>query len=372
MQRFRLAHARGENAADVTAACLAQLGTVPASASLGFVYATDALAPALGDVLARLQRATPHVSWIGTVGVGVVATAQEYYEQPALAVMVGEFPPDSFRTMPSQHAAVDEYVDGIADWLAQNPSYFGIVHADPTNHTTPAILEQLATRVPGAFLVGGLTSAHRHHVQIADTLAVGGVSGVLFAPEVAVVVSHTQGCTPIGPVHRITGCERNILRELDGRPALEVFKEDIGEVMARDLARVGGYIFAAFPIVGSDTGDYVVRNLLGIDRERQWLAIGDYLAPGRQLMFCRRDGNSARADLERMLVDLKRRQGANPKGAVYYSCLGRGRHQFGGDSAELKLIADALGDLPLVGFFANGEIFHNRLYAYTGVLSIFC
>ena len=116
----------------------------------------------------------------------------------------------------------------------------------------------------------------------------------------------------------------------------------------------------------------MVRNLVGIDPEQKLIAIGDLASPGGEIMFCRRDGNSAREDLQRMLADIGRRMGAAPKGAVYYSCLGRGRYQFGDDSDELKLIRDQLGDIPLVGVFANGEIFHNRLYGYTGVLTVFC
>ena len=116
----------------------------------------------------------------------------------------------------------------------------------------------------------------------------------------------------------------------------------------------------------------MVRNLLGIDVKQKLIAVGEYLAVGNEIMFCRRDGNTAREDMLRMLADLKQRISAPPKGAVYYSCLGRGRHQFGNDSEELKMIQDELGDIPLVGFFANGEIFHNRLYGYTGVLTLFC
>lgn len=372
MSRFLLAHSRGGSPETLLADCLRQLGDVPAHANFGFVFATDALTPALASILAQLKAHTAITHWVGSVGVGINTTMHEYYDAPALAVMLASLPPDSFRVMPSQHDAVDDYLASIAPWLARNEFHFGMLHADPNNQTAPAIIEQLAARVPGAFFVGGLSSAQGEHVQIANTLVAGGVSGVLFGPEVAVVTSHTQGCTPLGPAHVITACERNILIELDRRPALEVFCADIGEVLARDLTQVGGYIFAGFPVVGSDTGDYVVRNLLGIDRERQWLALGEFLTPGRSLLFCRRDGNSARQDLERMLADLRRRMGTAPKGAVYYSCLGRGRQQFGADSAELRMIAAALGDLPLVGFFANGEIFHNRLYGYTGVLTIFC
>jgi small ligand-binding sensory domain FIST len=89
------------------------------------------------------------------------------------------------------------------------------------------------------------------------------------------------------------------------------------------------------------------------------------------MMFCRRDGNSAVEDLQRMLREMGSRLSGPPRGALYVSCIARGRHQFGKDSAELKIIQQQLGDVPLVGFFANGEILHNRLYGYTGVLTLF-
>jgi small ligand-binding sensory domain FIST len=88
-------------------------------------------------------------------------------------------------------------------------------------------------------------------------------------------------------------------------------------------------------------------------------------------MFCRRDGDAAREDMLRMLTDLAKRARGQIRGGVYYSCLGRGRYQFGENSEELKMIQEQLGDFPLVGFFANGEISHNRLYGYTGVLTLF-
>jgi small ligand-binding sensory domain FIST len=181
----------------------------------------------------------------------------------------------------------------------------------------------------------------------------------------------TQGCSLIGTKHEITGCERNVIISLDGRPALEVFKEDIGEVLARDLNRVAGYIFVAMHIPGSDTGDYLVRNLIGIDPHAGLLAVGDRVEAGMPLQFARRDAQTAREDLVRMLEGLKGRLDGDPKGAVYHSCLGRGRFLFGEDSAELRLVRDRLGDVPLVGFYANGEISHHRLYGYTGVLTLF-
>ncbi len=88
-------------------------------------------------------------------------------------------------------------------------------------------------------------------------------------------------------------------------------------------------------------------------------------------MFFRCDGQTARDDLARMLGDFERRATTPTKGAVYFTCPGRGPHMFGAQSAEFAAIQDELGEVPLVGFFCNGEISHNRVYGYTGVLSLF-
>ena len=162
-----------------------------------------------------------------------------------------------------------------------------------------------------------------------------------------------------------------MIETIDDRPALEVFKRDIGEVLSRDLSKVAGYIFAALPISGSDTGDYLVRNLIGMDPERGLLAIGDLLEPGMEIQFARRDAESARDDLRRMIEGLKQRLPGGASGALYHSCLGRGRNLFGSESEEMRLVGELLGDVPLAGFYANGEISHNRLYGYTGVLTLF-
>jgi len=259
------------------------------------------------------------------------------------------------------------------DWIAEQAVHFGIVHGDPRNTHIAQLIESLSAELDPGFLVGGLTSASdtSFQQQVAGEIYEDGLSGVLLSSQITVVSGLTQGCTPLQARHTITRSEGNILAEIDGRPALDVFKEDIGEALAKDLSRVSGYIYAGLPIAGSDTGDYLVRNLIGIDPEEKLLAIGDNLEDDVPVMFCRRDGDTAREDMIRMLTDLKKRAGGDIKGGVYYTCLGRGRNQFGEDSEELRLIREHLGDFPLVGFFANGEISHNRLYGYTGVLTLF-
>jgi len=372
MQRFLLGHSSGQGTDRLVDDCLSQIGAVPRDANFGFIYATDALAADLHGVLETLKKKTGISQWTGTLGVGVSATSREYYEQPALAVMLASFPGSAFRTVPLQQQSVDGFIGAEADWLQRDQFHFGILHGDPTNPATPELISRLAEKTPGAFFVGGLTSSGGENLQVADGVSAGGISGVMFSSEVPMVTGHTQGCTPIAAKHVVTACDRNIIMELDNRPALDVLIEDVGEVIAKDLQRVAGYIFAGIPIRGSDTGDYMVRNLVGIDQTKKLIAIGDLVADDGEIMFCRRDGNTAREDMLRMLADIKGRIVGNPRGAVYYSCLGRGRYQFGENSEELRFIRDQLGDIPLVGFFANGEIFHNRLYAYTGVLTVFC
>jgi small ligand-binding sensory domain FIST len=193
----------------------------------------------------------------------------------------------------------------------------------------------------------------------------------MFSDQVVVSTRLTQGCSPIGPRHAITGAQQNVLVSLDGRAALDVFREDIGESMWQEIDQVGESLFAGLSVRASDSEDYLVRNLVGIDQANKLVAIGDTPREGGRIMFCRRDDASARDDMRRMLESIKSGLYRKPRGAVYYSCIGRGANLFGQDSEELAMIRDSLGDVPLVGFFCNGEISHNRVYAYTGVLTLF-
>ncbi len=366
-----MGHSNGRHASELVDDCLHQIGPIPPEASIGFIYATDELSNDLQNILNALTKRTDIENWTGSLGIGISSCGREYYDEPALAVMIADFPAQAFIPIPLQHSGVESFIAENRHWYGNELIHFGILHGDPNNPATPALIEKLSAEIPGAFFVGGLSSAKSTPFQIANGVCSGGVSGVLFSSDVQVATGHTQGCTPISQKHVITHSERNIIVELDERPALEVFRQDIGEVLAKDLNRIAGYIFVGLPVPNSDTGDYMVRNIVGIDLNQKLIAVGEYLQQGSEVMFCRRDGNSAQEDMLRMLADIKRRIPMSVKGAVYYSCLGRGRYQFGENSEELQLISEELGNIPLVGFFANGEIFNNRLYGYTGVLSVF-
>ena len=373
-ESFTCGHASSPNWRDAAAQCLQQAGRGPAGANLGFLYLTDNFAGDVAEILAHFRTNTGILHWTGTLGMGVFATGREYYDEPAIAIMLCAFEEDSFRVFSGLRAPQDLerqslHFDGV-------PANFAIVHADPRSTQLGRLIGDLAGIVESGFLAGGLTSSRREVLQIADGVAKGGLSGVLFSDEVVISTRLSQGCSPIGPRHTITGSQQNVLISLDGRAALDVFREDLlgenlGETASRDLAQLGGSIFAGLPIAGSDTGDYIVRNLIGIDPVHKLVAIGDIPRTGTEIMFCRRDEATATADMARMLDSIGSGLYRRPRGGVYYSCVGRGPNLFGDDSEEVSMIHAALGDFPLVGFFCNGEISHNRIYGYTGVLTLF-
>ncbi|MEN8204689.1 MAG: FIST N-terminal domain-containing protein [Pseudomonadota bacterium] len=370
---FKATCASGENWQSVADQCLKNLGNEPTTVNFGFLYITDPLAPYLNNLLEELRTQTGVKDWIGTVGAGICYTGLEVYDEPAAAIMLTTLPEDSYRLLPAGMEAMSTTLEENRNWIAEQAVHFGIVHGDPRNTHIAQIIESLSTDLDPGFLVGGLSSAHDHSFlqQIAGQLYENGVSGVLLSSRIPVISGLTQGCTPMADRHTITRSEGRILAEIDGRPALDVFKEDIGEGLAKDMSRVADYIFLGLPVSGSDTGDYLVRDVMGFDPDEKLLAIGATLEDDVPIMFCRRDDDTACEDMIRMLTDLRKRATGPIKGGVYYTCLGRGRHQFGEDSKELKMIQEQLGDFPLVGFFANGEIAHNRLYGYTGVLTLF-
>ena len=368
---FVVGHAVDADWETMVRSCLDQMQPLPERGNIGFIYVTDLLDDDLPLVVEWLREETGVQHWLGTVGFGVMVGGQEYFDVPAIVSMIGFLPDYSFCVMPSVNRPGDPLPEHVMNWVTDTNPFFGVVHADPRNAYVADILNAI-TDDTDAFLIGGLTASRGRQPQIADGLTEGGVSGVLFSEEVSVSTGLSQGCSPVGEIHEVTKARDNILIELGGLPALDVFREDVGEVLSRNLERVAGYIHAALPIAGDDSGDYLVRNVVGIDPSKKLVVIGERISEGDRVMFVRRDKSAAMDDLERMVADVTNRASGEPKAALYYSCVARGPNLFGANSEEMKTIQAALGDdVPLVGFYANGEISNNRLYGYTGVLTLF-
>lgn len=384
------------------------------SATLGLLYITDHYSPHAPDILAALQAQWPGVSWAGTVGVGVAANGVEYFDEPALAVMVGGIAHGRFRVFSGARPLA-----GTEPWTA-------LVHADPSTPDLAELIAEMSDRTGSGYLFGGLTASRATSWQFADAALQGGLSGVAFTRDVALVSRVTQGSQPVGPQRVVTACEQHLVTELDGRPALDCLEEDLGITLAEprrampvlrqtlvglsEAAGPGDADAAMAPQadMGSTAArrpgpariparsrrahfgpDVRVRHLLGLDPNRRAFAVADHIEAGMQLTMCRRDVQAARRDLVRICSEIREELAetmptvtdgalaapADPAqriaGALYVSCSGRGGPHFGGTSAELQIIQHALGDVPLVGFFAGGEIGHHHLYGYTGVLTVF-
>ncbi len=342
---FAYGHAAAPTWRECVSACAGRLGRP--GRGLGFVYFSDALVNDASRILEELQDRTGVQDWVGSVGLGVLATGAEYQEEPAMAAMVAEIS--------------DFSVFSGRSPLKKEAAHFAIVHADPAAPDVAGLIADLSAKVASGFLVGGLSSSRSRTVQIANAVLSGGLSGATLAPQVAVATRLTQGCVPYPGRFRVTECEHNIIGRLDDRPALEVLQEVIG---------ADRQVLVGIPVPGSDTGDYTARNLVGIDPRNKLIAIGEVVEPGSELLFCKRDQAAARQDLRRISEELSSKV-PSPRGALYFSCLARGEHMFGSRGAELGVIRRALGEVPLVGFFCNGEISRDRLYGYTGVLTLF-
>jgi small ligand-binding sensory domain FIST len=365
MDQFLLAHGAGQSGDLLLDDCLNQLGDIPPEANFGFLYLSDALADMAESLIARLKEATGITAWVGTVGIGIIGGATEYYDEPAMAIMLAGFNEADYRLLSNLRENDASLPAELADWNV------GLLHADPATANLQPLLARLGDDIPAAFMIGGISSSHGREAQFAEHVFQGGISGALFSQAVPIITNLTQGCSPIGPRHVVTQCERNVMHSLDDRPALDVLAEDVGEVIAQDWQQAAGYIFAGIVNKNSDLDDYSIRQLVGIDPDSKLVAIGDYLEHNDEIIFCKRDGGTAMEDMERMLRQLKKRCPSTIKGGVYVSCLGRGRHQFGDHSEEVRFIHAVLGDFPLIGFFANGEIHKSALYGFTGVLALF-
>jgi small ligand-binding sensory domain FIST len=343
---------------DLLTHCLAEF---PADAQgTGLLYVTDPLADDVPAILELLKDRTGVADWSGAVAPAICAGGVEYFDTPALAMMVFGLPDGSVTSFPdaqSQSGAGNE-----------NGGAFAIIHANPH---APGVIDAVpeAAVSTGAYLVGGLATGASQNPLISGDEA--GLGGLIFDQSVPVATGLTQGCSPIGPMHQITAMRDELVAELDGRPAIEVLKEDVGELLARDLRQLAGYVHVAIPVSGSDQADYTVRNLMGMDVPQGLIAVAEALDVGDRMMFVRRDAASAVKDMQRMLDDLKRRAGDRIRGAVYHSCVARGPHLFGSGSKELTMIGETFADVPVIGFFGNGEISNDRLYTYTGILSLF-
>ena len=379
MTQFRCGHAAHPDWRMALTMAASQLDAQPEAGAptLGWCYFTDAYAAQAEALLAALRERWPGVAWVGCVGIGVAASGVEYFDEPALVLMLSNLPRGRFEVFSGARPR------------ARLQAHTALVHADPGTPDLDELIAEMSDRTETGYLFGGLAASRGRAVHLADGVWQGGLSGVASTQDVALVSRVTQGCQPVGPAHTVTAAERQVVQTLDGEPALPVLLRDLGltdlddprAALPRLRATLVGLSDANESLLGRGGQfgtDTRIRHLIGLDPGRQAVAVGDTLEPGMRLAFCQRDVAAARRDLVRICSEI-RDELAEPgpagarriAGALYVSCSGRGGPHFGGPSAELQIVQHALGDVPLAGFFAAGEIARHHLYGYTGVLTVF-
>lgn len=389
------------------------------SPTLGLLYITDLFVPNAQEILEHLGAELPEITdWSGTAGIGIAASNAEYFDEPALAVMLCELPSDQFRVFSGVAPLGNADTPRAGGPNQHFQAHTALVHADPSTPDLPELIGDLSARTDTGYLFGGLSSGRGPTPQFAiggngniqghgaaSGVFWGGLSGVVFGQGVRLVSRVTQGCQPVSRERQITEADGNLLLAIDGEPALDVLLADLRvsldepqqaiEAVRATMVGLSSPGSEGLRRTGNLGADVLVRHIIGLDPTRHGVAIADQVEVGMRMTFVRRNAQTARADLMRICAEI--REELEPEeqtlevasalaageaeaapnlarrmaGAVYVSCSGRGGPHFGAPGAEMQIVRHALGDVPLVGFFAAGEIARHHLYGYTGVLTVF-
>jgi small ligand-binding sensory domain FIST len=323
---------------------------------------------------------------LGCQGETVIGNEREVEEGPALALWLGRWQGQVALT--PFHLMVEETSEGHAllgwpDDLAEAAPETSLIVALGDPYTFPAddFLREVNEEHAGLRVVGGMASGARqpgeNPLLIGEDVRGEGAVGVLLRGAVKARSVVSQGCRPIGKPMVITKAHDNVIQALGGHTALEQLQQLWQELGPRDQKlmqrglHVGRVISEYQPTF--QRGDFLIRNVMGLEQETGALAITDRVRVGQTVQFHVRDADTAHEDLEEMLA--KAAQGPRPQGALLFSCNGRGTRLFGRPDHDARAIQEALGTIPLAGFFAQGELGpvtgRNFIHGFTASVVLF-
>ncbi|MFO0818915.1 MAG: FIST N-terminal domain-containing protein [Pirellulales bacterium] len=359
-------------------------GTLP---SFVMLFASASHAGKLADAVqsVRDELGTRHV--IGCTAESVAGGGREIEGEDALAMWAIHLPDvqvDSFRlafARTPEGGVFEGWPDeALGDWPSDSCL---LLLGDPFSFPADFLLERFNEDRPGVKVVGGMASGAstpgaNRLILGSTTYSEGAVAVLLRGPSgLRTVVS--QGCRPIGKPLVVTKAERNILIELGGRPALEQLKKVYDELPTREqqlfqrglhVGRVVSEYQESFT-----AGDFLIRNVVGIDPRNGAVAVGDFFRPGQTVQFHLRDQETADDDLKQLLRDLSSDSSVKAAGALLFTCNGRGTRLFAQPHHDAQCIQQALGEIPLAGFFAAGELGpvgqENFMHGFTASIAVF-
>ncbi len=356
-------------------------------ADLTVVFATMHYSAEYPRLLETVRAATGVASPLGCSGLAVLTSEGEFEGQPGVGVLVVSS--DDIRARPflvsttsSGTPSPGQTIRRLIEPLPDGPRLL-ILLPDPFSVHTAHLLTEVeedpsALPVVGAAASGG-PGERKSFQWCGPEIGVHGVAGLLLTGEFGLRLGVAQGCQPIGEPSRISSARGNQIVELDGRPALERLRETVAALPPDDVERASHSLFAgiAREEAGSPVrqGDLLVRNLVAVDPDTGVVAVAEQVREGQIVQFVLRDVGAAKADMRRMLETLyAATRRIRPRWGFYFNCLGRGVGLYRVPNHDITLIKEFFGDLPLIGFFGNGELApvggKNYAHSYTGVLAI--
>jgi small ligand-binding sensory domain FIST len=361
---------------------------LPHSCDLAVVFVSSLYKTDWQPVLAEIRQALDHPVLIGCTGSGVLGGQDEVEFTPAVALVGAHLPEvtlHAFHVRPSELTPTPPpgyWIEKLGPTPAEAP--IGLLLPDPYTCDATTLIAGLNSAYAGMPLVGGLASSTTGPEDLAlflnqDVLHDGAV-GVLLSGNIRMETLVAQGCRPIGRPCIITKAAANVIQELAGVPAVEVLRRLLSTLSPGDRLLAQRALFVGVVMneqkAAFGCGDFLVRNLVAIDPDSGAIAVGEQISVGQTVQFQLRDARTSREDLAQLLAIREQAPSLPPiAGALLFNCLGRGKDLYGEPSYDTRTIQASLGQLPLAGFFSNGEIGpvggRNFIHGFTSSLGLF-
>ncbi|HZR85115.1 MAG TPA: FIST N-terminal domain-containing protein [Candidatus Binatia bacterium] len=373
--------------ADAVADVRRALGDARPDLAVAFVSAHHAAR--YRELPAMLREALGAATVLGCSARSVIGGGRELEEQAGLSVIAASLPGVDVvpfhigsDALPEAGGRAEAWSKLVGTSPDRRPHF--VVLSDPFSFDIEGFVRGLDRHFAGSRTVGGVASGGRtpgdNALYLGDRVYRAGLVGVALAGEIAVDTVVAQGCRPIAQPMFVTRCRENWLLQLDGRPALEVLQEIYQRLSPEDQELCRGSLFLGIEMRVSQAeyrqGDFLIRNLLGSDPATGAIAVGALLHETQVVQFHLRDARTSAEDLDQRLERYRSEiEPASARGALLFSCLGRGEHLYGHSGHDSEALRRALGDVAVGGFFCNGEIGpvegRTFLHGYTSAFAIF-
>jgi small ligand-binding sensory domain FIST len=333
------------------------------------MFASYHHAPDFPELLHAAWQRTGTSCLIGCSGVGIVGMDRELEREPALALLGLSLPGAKLATarFAPEMLALTPDGDGWTDHTGIAPEHARgwLLFADPFRTNGDALLTALSAAYPSATLIGGFASPgpddRRTALFLDGELYPDGAVGLAIGGDYELLPIVSQGCEPIGDAWTITGVHAQWIETISNRPALQILAETLTTLPEdiRDQARRNLVVGLAADEYRTEfiRGDFLVRNLVGVDQASGAIAVGATPRVGQTIQFQVRDAATADLDLglhlEHARAQLKQR---SPVAGILCSCNGRGIGLFGQPHHDARAVSRKLGALPLAGLHCAGEL----------------